>query len=391
MARAIAFSSHAPRMAPIPCDGAAIAQFSSARVEVRGPSLSRSSTGSSLTTGRSCCWSRPVAGFALAAAMTFFPSSLRRAGRQNAVRRRQRRATARAATAREPQVLPFIDPATGSEVVLIACMHFNPHSVAKAAGVTRNLVEKGELSALVVESCPSRWKKVEDVQKPGTSLRIVLDNEMQAAAEIAESAGCTVILGDQRIEDLMSEMSSLGKIALSDLASPLDGGWMRTGSDLLTGVGRLGDAKSKKRASTTTDTAPQTRGAEDSIGLQDLDFGILLGSPLAVVRYFLSIAFKAPLLFAGIVTFFAIFNMLPNGIFTDFLGVSSEVVLLRVLLGALLRDRDAILAKSICAACQVASKTGRSVVAVLGAAHCNGVKKHIMDGTAPDEPAAAAA
>jgi pheromone shutdown protein TraB len=45
--------------------------------------------------------------------------------------------------------------------------------------------------------------------------------------------------------------------------------------------------------------------------------------------------------------------------------------------GVLLRDRDLILAESIRRTCAAPGERG-TVVAVLGAAHCNGVKRHLM-------------
>ena len=126
-------------------------------------------------------------------------------------RRRGRRSVAAHACAREQQVIPFIDPATGSEVVLLACMHFNPQSVKKTTTVTKQAAEDGSLGAVVVESCPTRWGRVLEVQPPGSFLRGVLDNEMQAAAEVAEASGRAVVLGDQRVEDLGAEIGSLAQ------------------------------------------------------------------------------------------------------------------------------------------------------------------------------------
>lgn len=290
---------------------------------------------------------------------------------------RQRRRLA--ATQRERQVLPFTDPSTGCEVVLVACMHFNPQSVSKAADVTRQLAQRGELQALVVESCPSRWKKIKELQPPGSTLRSLLDNEFQAAADIADSFGKPVVLGDQRIEVVSEEVGSLAQVALTDLFSPI-GGWQRTGSELMQGFVRLGNLRREARR--------DGQDGGDYIGVPDLlDLGLLLGTPVAVLRYVASLALKAPNIFAVVAGYVTAAAVLPDNILTQVLYFTSEVVLLRVLLGALLRERDAVLARSLREVCEAAKQqaggSSASVVVVLGAAHCNGVKRLMEAETEP--------
>lgn len=277
----------------------------------------------------------------------------------------------RGATARQQQVLPFIEPGTGREVVLVACMHFNPQSISKAADVTRELAAQGNLGAVVVESCPSRWQRVQDVQAPGSLLRSIFDNEMQSAGDVAESSGRQVILGDQRVEDLLEQVTQTGKEAMDDFLNPLDGGWQRTGSSLSSGFTRLLNSSKKAKAK-----------QDDSIGIQDfLDPMLLLGAPLAVARYVGSLTLRAPQVALGVGGYLAVFSVLPENIFIDIFSIVQEILILRVLLSAVLRDRDAILARSIKDACEALPRSEGSVVAILGAAHCNGVKRHLIEGT----------
>lgn len=290
--------------------------------------------------------------------------------------RRQWSSVASHATVREQQVLPFVEPTTGTEVVLVACMHFNPQSIAKATAVTRNLSDAGLLASVVVESCPSRWEKIEELQGPGSLLHSLLENEMQAAADAGR--GAKLVLGDERVEVVMQEMGSFGRMALADLASPLQGGWQRTAIDIFNGVSRLLDAGKQKR-----DSRPRLpwEQDEDRLNLNDfLDVKLLLGFPICFVRYVLSTALKAPLLFASVASYLTLFALLPENFLVDVSAVVTEVVLVRIILGALLQDRDLTLARSISDACKEA-RQGQSVVAILGAAHCNGVKRHLTDVT----------
>jgi len=284
------------------------------------------------------------------------------------------RRSTRRATAREPQVLPFIEPSTGKEVVLIASVHFNPRSVEKAESVTRKLVEQRNLSAVVLETCPTRWKRVEETQTPGSPLRSILDNEMQAAADVANASQIDVVLGDQRIEDLTEDIAAAGRSALEDLFSPPDG-WQRTGSALVSGLARLANASRRKAQAAATGDVEETQG----IGLFDFaDPGLILGFVVAVPRYLLSTALKAPALLAGVIAFYLGCAVLPSGILSDLIMLALEAVILRIILQVLLRDRDLILAENIKEVCQ--QDSSGSVVAVLGAAHCNGVRRHLVEG-----------
>jgi len=207
-------------------------------------------------------------------------------------------------------------------------------------------------------------------------MRALLDNEMQAAAEEAEAAGRTVVLGDQRVEELGEEVRSRATAALSDLASPLDGGWQRTVQEITQGVAQITDVGQRRREE-------GREGGEDSLGVQDfLDLEFALGVPVAVVRYVVSTALKAPGLAAAVGAYFAVVAVLPDSPMSDVIGLVLDVLTLRVFLGAVLRDRDEILARSIRSTCESSGGPGRTVVAVLGAAHCNGVRRCILDGRA---------
>lgn len=201
-------------------------------------------------------------------------------------------------------------------------MHFNPQSISKAADVTRELAAQGNLGAVVLESCPSRWRRAQEVYTPGSLMQSFFVNEMQAACEVAESSGRKVILGDQHVEDLLEQVILTGTDALDDIFSPQDGGWERTDDAVSSGLNRLLEQR-----------VPDAED-QDSIGIQDfLDPWLLLGMPLSLVRYLGSIAVKAPQLVLGIGAFMALFAALPDNIFCGMLRVVAEALehLMRVL------------------------------------------------------------
>ena len=86
------------------------------------------------------------------------------------------------------QSLRFKDRATGVDVTLVGTMHYNQVSIELASSTVTRLREADALHAVVLESCPSRWKKTQKTQPPGSFLRWFLYNEMLAAADAAGDA-----------------------------------------------------------------------------------------------------------------------------------------------------------------------------------------------------------
>ena len=102
---------------------------------------------------------------------------------------------------RDRQSLRFKDKATGVDVTLVGTMHYNPVSIDLASSTVSKLKDADALHAVVLESCPSRWRKTQQTQPPGSFMRWFLYNEMLAAADAAGDPA-KIRLGDQRIEDL---------------------------------------------------------------------------------------------------------------------------------------------------------------------------------------------
>ena len=88
-------------------------------------------------------------------------------------------------------------------------MHYNPSSIALAQQTVDYEAEQNGVRAVLVESCPTRWNATLDAQPPGSLLRSLCDNEMQAAAEAGEAFHAPLELADQTIEDIGRRASQL--------------------------------------------------------------------------------------------------------------------------------------------------------------------------------------
>lgn len=164
------------------------------------------------------------------------------------------------------------------------------------------------------------------------------------------------------------------------------GGWERIGDDLRAGAAQL--------------DAPPGHGVSVATLLHP---NLLLGTPLALFRYPASIAVKSPAFFALLLASLALGLSGPpdpaaadaaaGGLYLDlfqalgFAGLET-IFLGRVFLVALLEERNYVLARNIRRAALArpqprqpgdvnggAGRSGRTVVAVLGMAHLNGVRQ----------------
>jgi len=223
----------------------------------------------------------------------------------------------------------------------------------------------GRLRAVAVESCPTRWNATLEAQPAGSLLRSLCDNEMQSAAEAGKAAGFDdVALVDQTIEDTGKRVSQLFALTLVELLTPWKGGWNRIYDDFKSAFEQV---------------------SGEGLGPDALlDPRLLLGMPLSLVRYPLSLGLKSPVLLALIGCIFLIAgqDFAAEDTIEELIGalafsVVETIVLGRVLLVGLLEERNYVLARNIRKACL--AKPGGSVVAVLGMAHCTGVGKILRE------------
>lgn len=292
---------------------------------------------------------------------------------------------------KDRQSLRFRDARTGVDVVLVGTMHYNPASIELASSTVASLRDADALASVVLETCPTRWAKTLKMQPPGTFLRTLLDNEFQAATDAA-APDTPVVLGDQRIEDLAASAKAVLKSTWSDFASPLGGGWVRLWDDWREGYAR------------------EVGGIPGAgLGFADLatDPRLIAATPVSLFRYPLAWSIKSPKVIVPFFTFTWGLARLPdivpvgavdaatqryvasgpeNAVSALFLllDILEVVFLSRLFLKALLETRNDVLARSVRRACEVAAETAGegggagAVVAILGAAHLNGVQLRLM-------------
>ena len=279
-------------------------------------------------------------------------------------------------------------------------MHYNPRSIELVSTMTKKEIEDGTFGCLVLESCEKRWQKTLEFQRKGTVRRRLLDNEFQAAQELVEDQG-KVSLGDQSIDDLGANMKRIFKETLEDVFNPVDG-WKRVREDLVN--------------YSASELYPTKEFGKDvqSLSLEDflLDGRLLLALPVSLFRYPLAWLLKSPKLVVPLLSFYFGLANLPGfveameastttttmsgggiglvqsadvvdetlSLLFFFLDVFQIVVLSRLMLVALLGERNDVLSASIRAKCQEIKDKGeeKTVIAILGAAHVNGVQNRLL-------------
>lgn len=227
-------------------------------------------------------------------------------------------------------------------------------------------------------------------QAVGTFMRSLLDNEMQAASEAGSVYNIPTLLADQNITLTNARMKETFVESLRDLAS------LQLGK-------LLSDLNRARKIVLTPALRDPNNGRQ--LGLSDyLDPALILGAPVSLVRYPLAIVIKSPLTGALILSscLYALVDpsAAPDVGFIDtsagdtasvlaenflelvqtLLTVAVETAVVgRTFLVCLLEERNVVLADNIRRACREAGE-GQSVVAVLGAAHLNGVTALLSNG-----------
>lgn len=313
-----------------------------------------------------------------------------------------RRPTQRSAS----QLLEFIEPTTGVKVQLVGAMHYNPASIQLTADTIHQLAAVDQLGSVLIESCDLRWNSTLALNPTLASL---LKSEMRTAYQLAVDYGRPVVLGDQRINVTLSRLASGLRETAQDLCLPFSGGWQSI-------AGNLTQARQE--------AVPL---GDDYLGLFSfLEPKLMLAAPASFLKYPLSYFIRAPLSTA---LFFALVFWVDTSsaatIMTDgasiepvstadlvasLAGSTLEIVLLaRIFLKELLAERNLVLARNILEQCRYYqrqpqwqqgwllnswrrrssqatyaegsvrphydSSSEKTVVAVLGMAHCNGIRK----------------
>lgn len=295
-------------------------------------------------------------------------------------------------------------------VKLIGAMHYNPASIKLATDTINELAAEGKLGSIIIESCDIRWNATLESEL----VRKVLQSEMKAAHDLGLEYQRPVVLGDQRINITVDALKSGAKEAVGDLLTPWNGGW-----------GRLIDSIS----SAQKEALP---GGAGFLGPESIfDLKLLAAAPVSFIKYPLSYMVRSPVLAVVLTALLVLggpdssdaLSLIDRDATTTetiasllFSGLET-VIFARIFLKELLADRNEILATNILEQCrnyEAVSSTsgnwlenlfqtesngdkstgatyapgsmvgtpeggGKTVVAVLGLAHCNGIKNILSE------------
>jgi len=308
-------------------------------------------------------------------------------------------------TSLRSQILDFVEPTTGVRVKLVGAMHYNPASIKLAEDTINALAEEGQLGSIIIESCDIRWNATMENEM----VKDALLSEMKAAHDLGMQYERPVVLGDQRINITVDQLKFGAKEAVLDLVQPWNGGW-----------GRLVDSISSARKVAVP-------FGEEFLGLGSFfDPKLLASAPISFIKYPLSYFVKSPVFTVAVFALIILGDVdSSNAISTDSVSTTDLIesllfsiletaIFARIFLKELLADRNEVLADSILEQCRnyetesssnwleklfqadrtgdkstgavyapgsVAGKPedGKIVVAVLGLAHCNGIKKLLTE------------
>lgn len=283
-------------------------------------------------------------------------------------------------------ILSFNEPKTNVPIVIIGAMHYNPTSIQLVQDVITDLGKKDELFCTIIETCPERWNQTLQQRPYGSLLRILLNNELQTAYDITiQLFQREVILGDQNISIISSRISELFKTSIKDVLQPWK--WSSIYQEIQQVLPKNNNLK--------------------SLSLPDFfSLKLLYGLPFSLLRYPLALILKYPTKFLPILAIFialsldfdyfdthvnaaSFFNSLSLGTVQDNPNVLNDwlesigltflqlIFLSRIFLVGLLYERNIIITSNIQRKCEeaVIRKEGnKTIVVVLGMAHCNGVQ-----------------
>ncbi len=323
------------------------------------------------------------------------------------------------------QLLEFEEPQTGVKVILVGAMHYNPASIQLAKDTIERLGNENRLGSVVVESCDIRWNKTAELYAEKPFLKKILNNEMRTACDTSLAFDRPVILGDQRINVTVQALQGSLKQTFQDLITP-PSGWKRFVDEV---------------QAAWKETVPFGGDGYLSV-FAFFDPRLLLVLPVSLIKYPLSYLVRDPLPTSlGLCVLVAISFLddptsLESMLADDSVSIMDwllsfgfaaleTAVFARLLLKPLLAERNEILAKSILDQCRIyaspknqppttanalfsldwfksakkrptlnlsttiyapgspivdaADKSDKVVVAVLGMAHCNGIKRLLSE------------
>lgn len=324
------------------------------------------------------------------------------------------------------QLLTFQEPSTNVTVQLVGSMHYNPTSIQLVEETIADLAEKDQLGSVVIESCDIRWQTTTEMNP---LLQKFLQSEMRAACEVTLDANRPVVLGDQRINITVDRMKAGFKETVVDLVRPDQGGWQRIWSNITAAWIETSPPNDGGKYLTVTEFFDPKLVLNFPISLLKYPTSYFVRAPVATLAFFSLLYFGDGL---GDATTIPMDEMTVFDWTTSLsVAILELIVFARILTKELLAERNEILAKSILDQCRIYQKGtqsalnqgqnsgwfgslfgspavatkadgalqieeeimyvptnktmamtgqgGKTVVAVLGMAHCNGIAKLLKE------------
>ena len=338
------------------------------------------------------------------------------------------------------QVLEFIEPETGVRVKLVGSMHYNPTSIRLATDTIEELAKENQLGSVIIESCDVRYESSKGLNP---MLKDILRSEMAAACHVALTYNRPVVLGDQRINITVANMKSAFAETLWDLVQPFDGGWGRIATNVTQAWNDAAAAPNEPPYLTPWSFLDPQLLLAAPVSLVKYPLSYLNKSPLVFSMVVLTLGFLVDVTTSNSDMAVAAalsssdegwsLGLVASELASLAIAVLETVVFTRVILKEILHERNVILADSILTQCrlyqppsatngawrlsllppllsrQTSTKdlvdghvmyvkpnrdyygetvkptangngSDKTVVAVVGMAHCNGIKKLLQEG-----------
>jgi len=253
------------------------------------------------------------------------------------------------------QLLSFVEPTTNVTVQLVGSMHYNPYSIQVAENTISDLAKKDQLGSVIIESCDIRWQTTNDLNP---LLQKFLQSEMRAACDVALEANRPVVLGDQRINITVDRMGRAFQETIFDVVRPDQGGWQRIWSNITSAFVETSAPKGEDNYLGATAFLDPKLLLQAPISFIKYPLSYVIKSPLTTIalatlfyltnRY--SDATMIPLDDVTLVDWVPSLYVAGSSLFVAGL---EQLIFIRITTKEILADRNKILAQSILDQCRI--------------------------------------
>ncbi len=260
-----------------------------------------------------------------------------------------------------PQLLEFREPITNTKVILIGTMHYNPTSVNLVRETIQKLGDNNELGSVIVESCDVRWNTTMEILKTprGRFLEPFLTSEMKVACDESFKYGRPCVLGDQRIDITGISLKQTLKETFVGIVSPFNGKW----EEMYTSFNEAANialSAGEGYLSATSILDPRLLIAAP-VSFAKYPFSFLARNPISTSIFF-TIIYLLTTLDTGSTAFIdASLQEQVSSLFVSALFAAIEIVVFgRLFIEVLLAERNVIIAKNILGQCKKYSQSNKN-------------------------------